>query len=81
MIESNIILFILMLLCTFVFEHKVLPQLAIVIMALYMIYTSVVGVTVAETSVIPIFMYVFNLIYAGYMIFTEGKDGFEGKID
>lgn len=80
MIESNVILFVLMVLCTFVFEHKVLPQLAIVVLSLYMIYTSVVGVTVSESSVIPIFMYVINFIYSIYMIFTEDEIEVQGKI-
>lgn len=81
MIESNIILFILMVLCTFVFEHKVLPQLAIVTMAIYEIYISVVGVTVTQSSVIPIFMFVINLLYASYMIITEDDEGIKGKIN
>lgn len=80
MIDSNIILFILMLVLTFVFEHKVLPQLGVIVMAIYEIYISVVGVVVLQSSVTIIFMFVINLLYATYMIVTEDKEGLEGKI-
>ena len=75
MIPDNLIIFIIMLILSWVFDHKILPQIAIVSMAFIEIYINVVGVSITASEVLYIFLFVINILYAVVMIYLgEPKD-------
>lgn len=73
MINDNILLFIISIVLIYVFDHKIIPTLGVVVFNILEIYINVVINTssLTETIAIYTFLYAVSLLYAGYMIFVS----------
>ena len=70
MIDDRILLFFVITVLTFVFDHKILPQVGLWILSLVEIYLGITSTTLAQADVVYIFLFVINLLYITFMIFV-----------
>lgn len=68
MIDDRIILFIILIALTYIFDHKILPQVGMVALALIEIYLGVTNPLVGAADVVYIFLFVINIMYTFFMI-------------
>ena len=68
MIDDRIILFFVIVVLTYVFDHKIFPQLGLWMLSLIEIYLQVINPLVAATDVVYIFLFVLNICYITFMI-------------
>jgi hypothetical protein len=76
MIDDRILLFFVIVVLTYVFDHKIFPQIGLWMLSLIEIYLNVTNPLVGQTDVIYIFLFILNICYITYMILTdEQTDG------
>ena len=71
MIDERILMFIVILVLTFIFEHKIFPQLGLWVLVLFGIYLQITNSAIVQIDVYYIFLFVINLVYITYMILTD----------
>lgn len=65
--NDNTLLFIIMLVLTYLFDHKILPQLGVVALALISMLNIAISGTNQYTYIYMI-LYVINIVYCAFMI-------------
>lgn len=68
MMDDRVLIFIVMLLLTYVFDHKILPQLGVVSLAIIEIYMNITVTGVTETTAIYFMLFIINIVYCAFMI-------------
>lgn len=72
MIDDRFLIFIILLVLTYAFDHKIIPTIGLFAMALVEFMVLVSG-TVTETDSFYIFLIVINMIYCGFMVFASNE--------
>jgi hypothetical protein len=80
MIDDRVILFFIILVLTYVFDHKILPQIGLWVLALINIYVGVTNHAVKESDVMYIFLFVINIAYITFMILVAPLEKDENEI-
>lgn len=68
MIDDRVLIFIIMLALTYAFDHKILPQLGIIALALIEIYMNIVVTGVTDITSIYFILFIINIVYCAFMI-------------
>lgn len=68
MLDERVLIFIVMLVLTYVFDHKILPQLGIVALALIEIYMNIVVTGVTRITSMYFVLFIINIVYCMFMI-------------
>jgi len=71
MIDERILVFIVILILTYIFEHKIFPQLGLWVLCLIELYTQITNTSIVQSDVKYIFLFIINLFYITYMILTD----------
>jgi hypothetical protein len=73
MINENILIFCIILILTYVFDHKILPQFALFCLVLIQVRFTFVD-TITEDNSYYAFLYVLNMMYIAFMIFIAPNE-------
>jgi hypothetical protein len=68
MLDDRILIFIIMLVLTYVFDHKILPQMGVISLAIIEIYMSIVITGVTNVTAMYYMLFIINIIYCAFMI-------------
>jgi hypothetical protein len=68
MLDERVLIFVVMLVLTYVFDHKILPQLGIVALALIEIYMNIVVTGVTGITSMYFVLFIINIVYCMFMI-------------
>jgi hypothetical protein len=68
MMDDRVLIFIVMLLLTYVFDHKILPQLGVIALAIIEIYMNITEVGVTSSTSMYFMLFIINIIYCAFMI-------------
>ena len=71
MIDERILVFIVILVLTYIFEHKIFPQLGLWVLCLIEIYIQITDTAISQSDVKYIFLFIINIFYITYMILTD----------
>lgn len=75
MIPDTILLFIVMLLLSYVFGNKILPQVAVFALALIEVFYIIeTPSTITQDQVFQIILFIINMFYAGLSIIWKSED-------
>ena len=69
MIEDNLLVIIILSVLIFVFEHKIVPTLIIMVLSAYK-FREIITTNISETEILIAFAYVLLIFYAAYMLFV-----------
>jgi len=73
MIDERILLFFIILVLTYIFEHKIFPQVGLWVVSLIELYIQITDTAVSQSDVKYIFLFIINIIYITYMILTDNQ--------
>jgi len=73
MIDERILIFFVILVLTYIFEHKIFPQLGLWVLCLIELYTQITNTEIVQSDVKYIFLFIINIFYITYMILTDGQ--------
>jgi len=79
MIDDRVIIFIVMLVLTYVFDHKILPQIGVITLAIIEIYMSIAVVGVNGNTAIYYMLFIVNILYCGFMIVVAPNEKDENE--
>jgi len=70
MINDNILLFIISIALIYVFDHKIIPTLGVLVLVAIQLYINVVlnSASITELDSLYTFLYAISMIYGAYMI-------------
>lgn len=71
MIPDEIMTFIILLVCAYLFEHKILPQIGVFAVALIQLYVIATSSSIVELDVYYGLLFVINMSYSSYMMVTD----------
>jgi hypothetical protein len=74
MIDDRLLIFLVILILTYVFEHKILPQIGLVAISMIEISIHITGITITASDALYIFLFVINIIYIAFMIFVSPQE-------
>lgn len=72
MIDDRFLIFIILLVLTYAFDHKIIPTVGVFAMAVVEFAILVSG-TVTQTDSYYIYLIILNMVYCGYMIFASNE--------
>jgi hypothetical protein len=81
MINDNILIFILSIVLIYVFDHKILPTLGVIMLVIVQIYMiAVINVSsITQIDALYAFMHVVALFYGAYMMLLAPMEADETK--
>lgn len=81
MINDNLLIFIISIVLIYVFDHKIIPTLGVVVLSIIQIYIILVidVATITEYGALYLFLYIVSMIYGAYMIFFAPIEAEEMK--
>lgn len=68
MIDDRVLIFVIMLVLTYLFDHKILPQLGIIALTLTTIYMNIVVTGVTAITSMYFVLFIINIVYCAFMI-------------
>jgi len=72
MIDERLLIFFVVLILTYIFDHKILPQIGLATVILIEIrFNTVMLTTVTELDAWYVFMFIVNLLYIAFMVFAS----------
>lgn len=71
MINDNLLIFIVGIVLIYVFDHKIIPTIGVVALAMIQLYTNIVinASSITQMDAFYSFLYIVVMIYGAYMIF------------
>jgi len=81
MIDDNLILFIISIVLIYVFDHKIIPTLGVVVLVAIQLYINIVLniASITQLDSLYAFLYVISMIYGAYMLFFAPIEAEEQK--
>lgn len=76
MIDDRFLIFIILLVLTYAFDHKIIPTVGVFAMAVVEFAVLLDG-TVTQTDSYYIMLIIINMIYCGFMVFASNEPGNE----
>jgi len=67
MIDDRMLIFVIMIVLTYLFDHKVIPQIGVIAIGMFQIYTTIGSISVEEDG-LYFFLYIIALLYCVFMI-------------
>jgi hypothetical protein len=74
MMDDRVLIFIVMLLLTYVFDHKILPQLGVITLAIIEIYMNITVIGVTNITSMYFILFIINIAYCAFMILVAPNE-------